>query len=340
MATVKASSVIKDMNIRKLYIILISGLGALSCSTAPSGSYSHIEGFVQGTTYSIIYSDTANYKVRIEALLQRFDSSLSMFLDSSLINSLNSNATDSVDAWFSDCFDISSEVFAQSQGLFDPTVAPLIEAYGFARQSGARTLDSSEFAAIMSSVGFDKLAIKNGKLIKHNEATSIDFNAIAQGYSVDLVSRELEELGVENYMVEIGGEIYARGVSSRGDKWRIGIDTPVDGNIVPGANLAAIIELSGRGLATSGNYRKFIDLPSGERIVHTIDPRTGLSASHNLLSATIIAPSSALADAYATICMVGGLEWAKDFIESHKELGCILIYADSTGAMQAIQINI
>lgn len=327
------------MNINKLYVTVISGLFAVSCATAPSDNYTHIEGFVQGTTYSIIYSDTADHKAHIEALLQSFDNSLSIFSDSSLINSLNNNYTDSVDIWFSDCFDISSKVFKQSQGLFDPTVAPLIEAYGFARKNAARTLDSVELAAIMNTIGFDKLAIVNGKLIKHNEATKIDFNAIAQGYSVDLVSSELGRLGIENYMVEIGGEIYAQGVSSRGDKWRIGVDAPIDGNIVPGANIAAVIELSGRGLATSGNYRKFIDLPSGERVVHTIDPRTGRAASHNLLSATIIAPSAALADAYATICMVGGLEWAKKFIKSHKELDCILIYADSTGAMQALQIH-
>ena len=322
------------MSVKTKFIALLTLIIGIGCTAPTKKEYTHIDGFVQGTTYSIIYSDSTDYKEQIEGLLDRFDYSLSIYNDSSLINAINDNLRDSIDYWFKECFSISSKVYSQTNGLFDPTVAPLIAAYGFARKNEQRSLDSIEIAQILTAVGFDKLKIENNRVIKQNPNTRIDFNAIAQGYSVDLVGEYFDYLGVENYMIEIGGEVYTRGVSARGDKWRIGIDTPEEGNNMPGANLTTVVELSNQGLATSGNYRKYIDLPSGEKVVHTIDPRNGHSVTHNLLSATIIAPTSALADGYATACMVGGLEWSKEFIKTHSELECYLVYSDTTGAMQ------
>ncbi len=327
---------------KKSYIfIVVSAIVsvALTCcspkSTAPQ--YNSIQGFAQGTTYNIVYQDSCDMSVAIDTILSKFDKSLSLFDKESLICRINRGETDSVDSWYSRSFDISREVYELSNGLFEPTLAPLIAAYGFARKEQRAELTESELKNLMNIVGFDKVRIEDGRLIKDNAKIQIDFNAIAQGLSVDLVAEMFEAHGIENYMVEIGGEIFTRGISPSGRAWRIGIDSPKQGNIVSGADLATIVELEGRGLATSGNYRKFIDKPSGERITHTIDPRTGHSAVSNILSATIIAPTAAMADALATACMVGGLEWAKAFIEDLKttmNVDCLLIYADENGDMQ------
>ncbi len=321
----------------RLKLILITLL-LVGCSVVPK--YRTIEGFAQGTTYQITYQGNADYQSEVEDLLQRFDSSLSVYKEGSLINAINDNLTDSLDEWTRRVIEISMQAHSLTEGLFDPTLAPLIAAYGFARKEQQSDITQQQREEIMASVGMDRIAISSGgKLIKESETTELNFNAIAQGYSVDLLAEHLEALGVENYMVEVGGEIFCAGHSPRGSAWRIGIDTPYQGNMVKGGDIATVVELSGRGLATSGNYRKFLDTPSGERITHTIDPRSGLSTSHNLLSATLIAPSAALADALATACMVGGLEWSKSLVErlkqSSMEVDCYLIYADSNGEMQS-----
>lgn len=309
-----------------------------SCATKTAQSeYSTITGFAQGTTYTITYRDTTNYQPEIEKLLQEFDKSLSLYNDSSLLCQTNRNETDSIDLWMEESYNISKRAYELSGGKFDPTVAPLIAAYGFARKEDRHELTAAELQNTLQKIGLDKVSIENHKLVKTPADVQLDFNGIAQGYSVDLVSRMFENKGINDYMVEIGGEIFTRGTSPSGRNWRIGIDSPKDGNLISGADLANIVELQGRGLATSGNYRKFIDKPSGERITHTIDPKTGLSVHHNLLSATIIAKSAADADALATACMVGGYDWAKDFIETIAEsdsVDCFLIYADENGDMQ------
>lgn len=327
------------MKIRLAIFSAVVALAAFTFSGCGSAhdvsSYRHIEGFAQGTTYSIVYSDTTDHSARIEQFLVDFDSSLSIFDSTSLVSRLNEGLTDTVDAWYTECFEISQSVYKLSGGLFDPTLRPLIAAYGFARKNEQKEIDSVEFAAIMSTVGFDKVEIEGGRLVRQNPDTELDFNAIAQGYSVDLVGRIFDDLGIKNYMIEIGGEIITRGVAPSGEAWRIGIDSPEEGNFTPGATISTVVELQNRGLATSGNYRKFIDTPSGDRLSHTIDPRTGRSSRHNLLSATILAPSAALADALATACMVGGLEWAKKMIADNIDVDGYLIYADQNGAMKS-----
>lgn len=307
------------------------------CSCVEATQYRTTEGFAQGTTYNIIYQHDKDLTGEIKELLSEFDKSLSLYDKESLICAINSGVTDSVDSWIQCSYDISKEVYTLSGGLFEPTLAPLIAAYGFARKEQRYELDSAEFQEIMATVGLDKVEISGGKVVREHPDTQLDFNGIAQGLSVDLVGELFDSKGIENYMVEIGGEIFTRGISAKGRAWRIGIDSPVEGNLVSGGDLATVIELQGRGLATSGNYRKFVDKPSGERITHTIDPRSGKSATHNLLSATIIARSAALADALATACMVGGLEMSKQFIDSlntTQSVDCYLIYADQNGDMQ------
>ncbi len=316
-------------------IILLITLMLIGCSTEPS--YRTIEGFTQGTTYQITYKDTANHRTHIETFLSEFDSSLSIYNQNSLINRINSGQTNRLDSWTRECLELSDSVYNMTSGLFDPTLAPLIAAYGFARKEQQADLSEQQRIDIMQRVGFNKVSVDSMRIIKDRDDIELNFNAIAQGYAVDKLAELLESLGIRDYMVEVGGEIYCSGVSPRGTPWRIGIDVPSEGNMVAGTNIATVVELSGRGLATSGNYRKFIDLPSGERITHSIDPRTGLSTRHNLLSATIIAPSAALSDGIATASMVGGLQWTKALIDTLKVGGmaidCYLIYAEEGGEM-------
>lgn len=313
--------------------IVVAAILMSACAPVAQ-NYRAIDGFAEGTTYSIVYSDTVDLQPRIDSLLLDFDFSLSIYNPSSLITALNENSRDSVDEWFTECFEQSVKIHRESGGLFEPTLRPLIAAYGFGGKEPQR-LSAAQIDSVKTLIGFDRLKIEDGRLIKADSRIQIDFNAIAKGYSVDIVGRMLDSMGIKNYMVEIGGEIYARGVNAKGEAWRIGIDMPYEGNFTPGESLQTIINVSDRGLATSGNYRKFLITDSGDRVTHTIDPRTMKPAHHNLLSATILAPTCTLADGYATACMVGGLEWAKSFVRAHKQIDCYLIYADADGAMKS-----
>lgn len=316
---------------KKRYLLLFA-ICLLGC--AKSVKYATIEGFAEGTTYRITYADPQgrNLEDSVLNLLARFEQSLSIYEPNSLIMKLNDNRSTAVDEWFSECLSLYKKIYPESDSLLDPTLRPLIAIYGFGgKQSAPRSPSQEQIDSIMTFVGLDKVSINGDTLCKADQRVELDFNALAKGYSVDLVAQLFDRLGLENYMVEIGGEIYARGVNSKGGKWRIGIDSPFDGNNTPGASLQTIIELPDRGLATSGNYRKGAIDQNGVRVTHTIDGRTGRPTQHNLLSATIIAATCAEADGYATASMVGGLEWTKALLAKHKELDAFLIYAGPDG---------
>ncbi len=334
---------IKSWNFSLFIFVIVTLTG---CGTGGGDeSYRTISGFTQGTSYNITYQGERDYTVQIDSLLLDFDESLSFYSDSSLLSAVNGGETRTVDSTFIEVFVLSQKIYAISDGLFDPTLGALFELY----KSKDKELINNNIERIRASVGLSSVTLQDAEIIKQDSSTKLDFSGIAQGMAVDKVAELLSTFGVKNSMVEIGGEILATGVSPRGKKWRIGIDLPEEGNMVSGAELSGIIEIGGvnskdnptiQGVATSGNYRKFIDLPNGQRITHTIDPRTKEPVTHNLLSATVVAPSAALADGLATAAMVGGVEWTKAMIESLNSAGgenlyhCYLIYADSTGAMQ------
>ncbi|MFI3298643.1 MAG: FAD:protein FMN transferase [Rikenellaceae bacterium] len=311
----------------------------LSCSNKEQ--YHSLSGFAQGTTYNITYQGGEDYSADIDNYLQEFDNSLSFYSDSSLLTQLNSGESQLVDTLFSEVFNLSKTINNLTDGYFDPTVGALFRAYGFAGGK-PKMLNQSELDSIMVGVGLSKVALENGLLVRENNQIKLDFSGVAQGMSVDMVANLLEQRGVQNYMIEIGGEIISSGFSPSGRLWRIGIDTPEQGNMISGANISTIVEIGGnsgkRGLATSGNYRKFMETDAHELITHTLNPLTGHPASHNLLSATIIAESSALADGFATAAMVGGLEWTRSRVDSLRGVGynidCVLIYSDSLQMMQ------
>lgn len=312
---------------------------ATSCGQVES-KYITIDGFAQGSTYHIVYNDPKGRDMRepIEEMLLEFDSVFSLFNPESMISRINMNDSSiKTHEWFTECFKIAEQINHQTDGALDITVRPLVKAYRIGKPD-VRTPPQSEVDSLRALVGMQRISLTtDGKLLKEDPRISIDMNAIAQGYSVDLVGRLLEQQGIKDYIVEIGGEVLCRGKNSKGSKWRVGIDRPIDGNMTPGEDLQAVITLDNSALVTSGNYRKFSFDSLGRKVTHTIDPKTGATSQHNLLSATILAPTSTIADGYATACMVIGLEASKRLVESRPELEAYLIYSDDNGEMHIYQ---
>ncbi len=294
--------------------------------------YRFLEGYTQGTTYHITYYDPhgRNLTSQVDSILEIFEQSLSIYRPQSLISRINNNDSSAIaDYLFTEVFNKAMEVSQATDGAFDITVGPLVNAWGFGKDTVPR-IDSSRIDSLLQIVGFKKVRLTNGRIVKDDPRIFIDVNAIAQGYTCDIVARYFEKLGIKNYMVEIGGEVRAHGKNPGGRTWRIGIDKPITGNYVPGYELQAIVPLRNAALATSGNYRKF-HVINGVRYAHEIDPSTGYPVMSNLLSVSIIAADGITADAYATACMVMGLDRSIQFLEKRKDLLGYLIYSDSAG---------
>jgi len=305
-----------------------------SCGeTVPSKQKIVVDGFAQGTTYNVTYisNDGINHQRSIDSLLIEIDNSLSTYQKKSLISKFNqSDSLGEIDPLFTAVFDISKAVYDQTNGLFDPTVAPVINAWGFGFEN-LYTADSVVIDSLLSFVDFTKITIANQQISKEKKGMMLDFNAVAQGYSVDVLAELLEKRGIENYLVEVGGELKAKGVNINDTLWRIGIDRPLPN--LQEREIEAIVNLDNKALATSGNYRKFYE-KDGMKYSHTINPKTGYPVAHNLLSATVVTDNCGYADAYATSFMVMGLQKSKDFLFEHKEIDALLIYSDEKGDLQ------
>jgi len=315
-----------------LAAILIGAVIYVLTRNNEAGPYISIAGFTQGTTYHMTYqspgTDSVDLQEEIEALLAEFDQSLSTYIDTSLISRINRNLTDRTDPYFQTVFSEAARMYEITGGAFDITVGPLIDAWGFGR-GGKMEMTDEVIDSLMQYVGMPRVRIEGGRVVKDLQEIRLDVNAIAQGYAVDVVAAFLDDLKIKNYMVEIGGELTTKGLSPRGDHWKVGIDKPSFGNLVPGQDLQEVVALSGQSLASSGNYRKFYEV-DGQKIVHTVDPTTGYTKMSNLLSVTIITEDCITADALATSCMVLGLEEAKKLIES-QDVEALLIFTDDDG---------
>ena len=313
------------------FIFLISSLIILSSCKK---EYTFNRGFTQGTTYAITYQSVkgTDYHEEIKQLLEDFDFSLSTYNDSSVISKINRNESNHADEHFTYVYHLSKEIAARTDTAFDITIGPLVNAFGFG-PDGAIAIDSAVVDSILDFTGYDKFTLQDGSIQKLDPRVKVDMNAIAQGYSVDLVAGLLEDKGIKNYLVEIGGEVRARGLNPKGKTWRIGIDKPMEGNNNPGQNLQAIIQLKDKALATSGNYRKFYE-KDGVKYAHIIDPQTGYPALRRMLSATVITDKCIEADALATSFMVMGLEKTKKFLEENTGIQAYLIYSDKEGNYQ------
>ena len=287
---------------------------------------------VFGTIYHITYQSDTNYQKEIEAELQKVDHSLSPFNKTSIISCVNRNEKVKVDEMFSEVFQLAEKISGDTDGAFDITVAPMVNAWGFGFKTGnpptRQTIDS-----LRAIVGFHTVSLQDGYVIKKNPKTMLDCSAIAKGYGTDVVARFLKKKGVQNFMVEIGGEIVVNGNSEKLQPWRIGINKPTDDSLNTSQAIQDVVSVSNIAMATSGNYRNFY-YKNGKKYAHTIDPKTGYPVQHNILSATVFADDCATADAYATSFMVLGLDGAKKILEKHPELCAYLIYSDQKGSNQ------
>lgn len=286
-------------------------------------------GFAQGSTYSIIYyNDGTDLQYQIDSILVAYDRVLSTYQPNSYISRWNAGNLGDMEqpVWFTEVVQQSISVSAATDGAFDITVKPLMD-FWFGRNWESATVDSSVVDSIMAFIGTDGIKQRTeGLFTKEDPRVQLDVNAIAQGHSVDVVADYLSTKGVASFLVEIGGEVFARGTKPDGKQWAVGIDRPIEGGD-PARELALSVSLRDRGLATSGNYRKFIEV-NGEKLGHSLNPHTGHPATTDVLSATIIAPDAATADAFATACMVMGMERSKQLIGEHPELEGVLIFSD------------
>jgi thiamine biosynthesis lipoprotein len=314
---------------KRFFLLAFSLTVLCSCESKPKATTLTLTGNVFGTTYKIVCQNTTvNYQKSIDSLFYLVNKSISTYLPSSDISLINKGDTTIVaDAILLELLKKSKEIHLKTDGYFDPTVGNLVNAWGFGPKNEKRNLDTLEVQKQMELVGFDKIQVMNQKIIKENPAMYLDFNAIGKGFGIDVVARFLDQQQIVNYMIEIGGEIRAKGVKKNNKPWRVQLQNPV----ITDVNEAfTIINLSNNSMATSGNYRKFRIVENGQKYVHTINPKTGFATESNLLSVSVIAAlDCADVDAYATAFMAMGVEKTKTFLKKNKEIKAILIYIDA-----------
>jgi thiamine biosynthesis lipoprotein len=323
-----------------LQYITIAGLLLLSPACANrSGNYHILDGFTMGTTFHIIYEGASPVAVRadIDSLLAQLDSSLSVYNPQSVISRMNRNEPVAADRFFTVLFLRSREIYEATGGAFDISASPLFNAWGFGFLH-RETMTQAKVDSLKKFVGMHHVRLEGTRLVKDDPRVTLNANAIAKGFGVDVAADFLEQAGSRNYLVEIGGEVRCKGKNSEGKAWAIGIDKPVEGNMFPGEQLQTVLHLTDKALATSGNYRKYYE-ENGKKYAHTIHPGAGYPITHNLLSATVLAGDCMTADAYATAFMAVGLEGAKQLLAAHPELGAYLIY-DNHGELGVYEIRI
>lgn len=294
----------------------------------------HIDGQTQGTTYSIQYYDTLHrdFTRSIDSILMQFSQRFSSYDSLSLVSALNKNKEVALDSEFITCFTLAQEISKQTDGAFDITVSPLVEMWGFGSKQ-KKSVDSRRIDSVKQFIGYTKVRIQNHQLYKDDLRVSLVFNAIAQGYSVDLLAEFLLAKHITNFFVEIGGEVRVNGCKPDNKQWVVGVEKPDDNQTNNLNDIVQLLHVTNTAISTSGNYRNYY-YENGVKFAHTIDPKTGYPVQSNLLSATIITEKCARADAYATACMVMGLEKAKRFLQTHPEINALLVYSDKKGVLK------
>lgn len=315
--------------IRKVWIA-VSAAALWGCGGA--SSYTAVDGVMLGTTLHITADVQGVSPQELYAAVMELDreakASMSIFDPGSLLSRLNRNETDSVDRHIAFNLHLADSIGALSDGRYDVTVKPLVEAWGFA---GRERAENPNVDSILEFVGREKVRVEGGRLVKDDPRVQLDFNSVAKGYTVDLLAGLVEKYGAENYIVDIGGEVRCRGLNRQGRAWRIGVETPFDGNMSDGEYLQKRIQMTGGGLATSGNYRRFYLDGEGNKVAHTIDPRTGRSALSRLLSVTVAAPTCAEADALGTMFLAMGADDALAAVERMPGVKAYFILAGDGG---------
>jgi len=323
-------------------ILLLSFLSVLACK--PGNSNKELDKFkntkllgsVFGTFYQVTYDSDVNYEKQLDSLFLVINKSMSTYIEDSDISKLNRNEEVTVDVHFKNVFKKSKSIYKETKGAFDPTIGAVVNAWDFGPQGKIIDLDSLKIDNLMRSVGLDEVDLVENKIIKPS-GTFIDFNAIAKGYGVDVVGEFLESKNIENYLINIGGELRARGTNlEKAKAWTVGVENP---NFNDTQSINKVLFLENKAMATSGTYRKFKIDEEGRRYAHIIDTETGYPSKTNLLSISVIAENCMTADAYATAFKAMGIEKVKTFVESHPELMVFLIFENTDNQLQTLSLN-
>ena len=313
--------------------LVFTMLMAVSCSLQPKKIV--LQGLAQGSYYAITYFDkqNRNFQSEIDSIFHAIDLSVNLWVENSVISKVNRNETVELDSIFIDNFRIAQEAAELSNGYFDPTVSPIVAAWGFSYKSGD-SLTPQLIDSLRELVDYRKIRLEDGKVVKDNPAMTLDFNAIAQGYTSDLIAAFLDSKGIENYLVDTGGEIMARGGKPNGKPWIVGIEKPAE-NKDSEQVVQTRVALHDKGLVTSGSTRKYVER-NGKRYSHCIDPKTGYPVEHNVLSVTVLAQNATWADALASICMVMGLEQSLPLIQGMEGVEAYYIFMNDDGELESL----
>ncbi len=330
---------IKLMILKKNLLFLTISIMFFACSKQEIRKNYTLKGHVFGTTYKIVYLNASkNYQKSIDSLFYLMNKSLSTYIPSSDISKINKgDSSVLVDNLFTEVFKKSKRIHKETNGYFDPTVGNLVNAWGFGPKREKKSLTENEVLEQMKYVGFHKVLLEKGRIVKQDPKIYLDFNSIAKGFGIDVVARFLMGKNVDNFLVEIGGEIRAKGTKENNVPWTIKLVDPLNKDKNKGYKN---LNLSNKSMATSGNYRKFRLTKEGQKFVHTINPLTGYGKESNLLSASVIASlDCADVDAYATAFMAMGLEKSIEFLDKHKNIDAILLFVDKKGVLKEYKTN-
>lgn len=324
---------------KSLVVVTVLLVLLYSCSKSSNNRRDYAGGAL-GTTYNIvtISSKEVNLQNEIDSVFMAINRSLSTYIPESDISKINSgDSTVVVDQMFQEVFKLAKNIHSETLGFFDPTVGTLVNAWGFGPEQKIM-MDSVRVDSLLRYVGFDKVMLSNNRISKTNPNIFIDFNAIAKGYSIDRLAAMLNDKGIENYLIEVGGELVAKGKNTIKNKnWVVGIDDP---EMLVERKTKILINLNDRALASSGNYRKYrVDEATGKKYVHTVNPKTGFTQVSNTLAVTILANDCATADAYATAFMAMDLDEAFKLVADNKTLEAYIIYSDENGTTQEFLTN-
>jgi thiamine biosynthesis lipoprotein len=315
----------------RFYLLLLIGIAnVLKGSNQPRV----LKGYAQGSTFQISYYGQPKKAIdqAIITLLSQIDSSVSTYQAHSIISKINAGQYGvKTDTIFRACFRKAKAIWTSSNGAFDPTVMPLVNAWGFGQKTSKKP-SQGLLDSLLPAIGFNLIELNADTIIKHHPNVSLDFNAFAQGYSVDLVTNLLKQSGLKHFVVEIGGEVYAYGHKPKREQWQLGIEQPIDNPSGINPNLQ-MVYLQNQAISSSGNYRKFF-IQDGIKYAHHIDPKTGYPAQNNLLSVSVVAADCITTDASATALLVMGLEASKIYLMQHPELQALLVYANAQGRLE------
>lgn len=320
----------------KQLLLILSLFLVFSCEKEPINI--KLSGPVFGTAFNIQYYDAedTDYSQSIDSLFTVINESMSTYIPDSKISRINKGEDVEVDQHFERVFKTAKRIYRETEGAFDPTIGAVVNAWDFGPEGKITNIDSTAIDSLMKSVGYNRMGLVDGKVVKHSNAY-LDFNAIAKGYGVDAIGEFLESKNIKDYLVEIGGEIRVRGMNlEKKSGWKIGIDDP---NFDGSQSFSKVLTLSDEGMATSGTYRKFKIDENGKRYAHIIDTKTGYPSKTNILSVSVLAEDCMTADAYATAFQAMGIDKVTWFLNSHPELKVYFIYEDENQELKTLSLN-